>query len=264
MTRKNKMCKSRIDNFITRIQKTRDVSKERGNVLFLILIAVALFAALSYAVTSSSRSGGGDASSETNLVSSAAITQYPASIRTTLIRMIINGATADQLEFNPPPYTNLDVAPNTAYAAVFHPLGGGGVYSPAGADVMANNLQGNWFFNGNLELENVGIAGAGGSDLIAYLPGIKRAVCEKLNQELGITTKALPAAPIINANLSATYRTNTLDDDGDVLTAPTNFPSTAVDVIEVATTNTFAGEPFGCFQNPTTLEYVYYHVLIER
>ena len=67
-------------------------SGERGNVLFLILIAVALFAALSYAVTQSTRSGSGDASGETNLISSAQLTQYPAGIRTSIVRMIIAGA----------------------------------------------------------------------------------------------------------------------------------------------------------------------------
>lgn len=271
MIGKNKMIRKQIDSFVSAIKKKRNTQNERGNVLFLILIAVALFAALSYAVTSSSRSGGGDANEETNLVSSASITQYPASVRTTLIRMIIGGATAEELAFNPPPYTNLDVAADDVFAAVFHPSGGGAVYSPASRDIMTtNNPDGDWFFNGNLELENVGVAGAGGNDIIAYLPGISRGVCERINLELGIVTNAAAdRTPNINADLDASYRTNMLDTDSDVSTLPSNFPGTAVDVIEVATTNVFAGEPFGCFQNGgtgggTNEEFVYYHVLIEQ
>lgn len=72
----------------------------RGNVLFLILIAVALFAALSYAVTSSTRSGGGNASKETAMANAAAIVQYGASLRNSIMRMkISNGCSDGMLNF---------------------------------------------------------------------------------------------------------------------------------------------------------------------
>lgn len=234
---------------------------ERGNVLFLILIAVALFAALSYAVTSSSRSGGGDAGSESALVKTAAVTQYPASVRTTLIRMIVSkNISASQMAFNKPPYTNLDDDAGDVDAGVFHPSGGGAIYSPANADIMVDGQPGEWFFNGTLGIEDIGIDA--NSDIIAFLPGVKQAICEKINSELGLV-----APPTVDADLDGIYTVDMADSDGDATTAipATGYASTAADMIAVATTNTLAGVPYGCFINGgTPAEYVYYHVLVER
>lgn len=74
-------------------------NNQSGNVLFLILIAVALFAALSYAVTQSTR-GGGNADDETSLISSASLTQYPASLKLSMLRLSIsNGVSGLNTEF---------------------------------------------------------------------------------------------------------------------------------------------------------------------
>jgi hypothetical protein len=56
------------------------VNSRSGNVLFLILIAVALFAALSYAVTSSSRSSGAQIGADQARIMAAEIRQYASSI----------------------------------------------------------------------------------------------------------------------------------------------------------------------------------------
>ena len=58
---------------------------EKGNVLFLILIAVALFAALSYAVTHSSR-GGGDVDSDKARLKASQILQWHATLKSEVLR----------------------------------------------------------------------------------------------------------------------------------------------------------------------------------
>lgn len=66
-----------------------------GNVLFLILIAVALFAALSYAVSSTMRSGGGDSQAEQTSTQASVILSYAAGIRQSYDRIkIMNGCSA--------------------------------------------------------------------------------------------------------------------------------------------------------------------------
>ncbi len=96
---------------------------EKGNILFLILLAVILFAALSYAVTQSLRGGGQDASNEKNIVKGAQIMQYPVGIRAAILRMIVGGTNVNTLNFDPPSqFASMSDAQKALN--VFHPTGG--------------------------------------------------------------------------------------------------------------------------------------------
>ncbi len=220
---------------------------ESGNVLFLILIAVVLFAALSYAVTQSSRSGAGSAANETSSLNAAQITQYPAAVRTAVVRMMVNGTDVTELEFNPP----VDFADLTsASVGVFHPSGGGATYVTAPADVMENGSPGAWYFNGNFDIVNIGTSGVNGNDLVAFLPGIKTSVCTKINSELGIT------GDITDDFTDASYVANM--DDAYTL------PTTDQEDIGGAGATGLAGQAFGCMIDSSTSANIYYHVLTER
>ena len=234
---------------------------EKGNVLFLILIAVALFAALSYAVTQSSRSGG-DSGRETNILNSAQLSQYPNSIRTAVLRQSIEGTDVTSVRFNPPAdFANLD----STNIGVFHPDGGGAVFQNAPTDMMASgggNTTGAWAYNMDFEVPNIGVSAAGsaGNEMIAFLPGVSEAICRRINDEAGIPETGAGALPS-TADLSATYALN-MDDDGttdysitgNVTLTATSTPTTALD-----------GQPFGCFENVAASGvFVYYHVINER
>ncbi len=233
---------------------TKTHKNERGNVLFLILIAVALFAALSYAVTSSSRSGGGNASDETSLVKSAQITQYPSSVRTSIIRMMVsNGVDATDLEFNAPSdFADCTGAPTTYSQCVFHPAGGGASMITMSTDVMAGASAGIWYFTANYEIADIGTSEGGdpaGNDIIAFLPGISDGVCARINEELGIAGDTITTADF------------DVIPSGQQMTDGYTIPN-ETDVIGDGDALGLAGQAFGCLTDAD--ENIYYHVLIER
>lgn len=235
-------------------KQPKEASGEKGNVLFLILIAVVLFAALSYAVTQSSRTGGGDAGKETNLISSAEISQYPAAVKTAIVRMIIDGVTYEELKFNPPSAFGALV---TTSQGVFHPDGGAAAYTQASAGIMTSNSPGTWYFNPNFEVKNIGTSTAtdpDGNEFIAFLPGIKQAICKKVNEEVGIGTTIPATSGIASTDVDELY------DDGDSDTIPNE---TAIIGNAAGTGLALSGQPFGCFQASDSV-YVYYQVLSER
>jgi hypothetical protein len=226
------------------------------------LIAVALFAALSYAVTSSSRSGGGDASSETNLVSSAAITQYPATVRTSIVRMIISGTTADSLAFDPPPFTAC-TGPVDLQRCVFHPSAGGATHVKAPSDVMADGLQGDWTMNGDFEIINIGTSAAGsdGNEIIAFLYGVKEGICSKINDELGFGATPVITATVAGADPATAGYLRIMDTGLSFAAGQTVLGTGGAAGSDIAN---FDGQPFGCFRNTASGDFVYYHVLVER
>jgi hypothetical protein len=225
---------------------------EQGNVLFLNLIAVVMVAALSYAVTRTTNSDGGGVDNEKDKIAAAQLIQYPAGVRTAIVRMVIGGSNAEDLRFDQPSdfagLTDLGVL-------VFHPEGGGATYITSPPDMMASAVQGTWYFNAEFEVENLGLSQSGsdgGNEIIAFLPGIRKGLCASVNEDLGIS-----GVPNTTNDMSSAYKTQMVD--GYTLPAGESVLGTAA----ANGTDSLTGQSFGCFQNSGG-EYVYYHVLADR
>jgi hypothetical protein len=240
-------------------------NNQKGNVLFLILIAVALFAALSYAVTQSSRSGG-DASKETNVINTAALTQYPNSVRTSVLRLIIAGIDPLDLQFNKP--DEFDTAGTwTAFNAtrgVFHPQGGAASYQQVPANLTAAGSAVDWKFNANFEIPLLGLSQTGsgnGNEVIAFADGVTQSICGRVNKEL----HADDQIPVIATAIATT--SGNLDNSRTATGTVPAVPSTESAVLTSTTPaspNWFSNKAFGCFRNGSAGNYVFYYVLAER
>jgi hypothetical protein len=229
---------------------------QRGNVLFLILIAVALFAALSYAVTQSSRSGG-DASKETNVVNTASLTQYPNSVRTAVLRMIIAGIDPEDLQFNHP--DQFDTGVNGAFIpsrGVFYPDAGGATYQQIPENLTSGGMPIDWTFTLDYEIPILGISAPGptGNEVIAFADGITQSVCDRVNKELH---GYAGATPVRNAALS--FSGNRI-----ATTTLPGAPAGGVLAVDTPTIDWLDGKAFGCFQNGTGGNFVFYYAMAER
>ncbi|MBU6236072.1 MAG: hypothetical protein KGQ41_09520, partial [Alphaproteobacteria bacterium] len=182
------------------INKTR---QQKGNVLFLILIAVALFAALSYAVTQSSRSGS-DANRETNVINTSTLTQYPNQVRTAVLRLVIGGTDSALLHFNSPDeMTGAGFAAFSSARGVFHAQGGAAAWSQVPGKLHANTTTDqNWIYSMAFRIPGLGTDNTDGSgnELIAFAEDITQTICSRLNSDLGWGT----SIPVTNATLTIT------------------------------------------------------------
>lgn len=176
---------------------------ELGNVLFLILIAVALFAALSYAVTQSTR-GGGNANSETIKTDVAELMNYVTGIRLAITRMTIGGVADTDICFASSNWGHVSYGTNIGSCsdpdgALF--VGEGNQYvkfpeekwiDPSIPDTYGE--YGQFTFTGLVHVRGVGTDGTDDSnpELAMLFPYISQEMCAEVNKQVGLSYDPIP------------------------------------------------------------------------
>lgn len=173
----------------------------KGNVLFLILLAVALFAALSYAVTQAGRSGGKDISDEDARLGASRLLQYLSNVEQAAMRMRLSkGLRPEQLDFG----SNQNLQTNGATldyyngactnnrCHVFHPEGGGIEFQHfediSMIDPLPTGWGATWTRPGHHTYRAIIVEGIGSSaaEIVLSIGGVKIEICEAFNDLLGI------------------------------------------------------------------------------
>lgn len=195
---------------------TKHRVSESGSVLIYIFVAVLLFAALSFTVSQTNQGGGSKQNEELIQLHATEILQYSNGLQRAVRSMRIDGLDFSELSFENnfvAGYENPSC--NDDSCKIFHINGGGMSYqAPLENDWIdkSNNGQpfyGEWYFPGEVCVLDVGSdTGAGcnsdsisNEEVIVILPWIKKVLCEKINQELGITNKGdpIPVETTLNA-----------------------------------------------------------------
>lgn len=218
----------------------RKQNVQSGNVLFLILIAVALFAALSYAVTNSTRSGGGNASSEKDSLSAAAITQYGSAVSVAIQRMMLSNNCSEtdiSFETDLSDYDFVHSPPARDQCKLFHPAGGGIAYNVPAAwlEDPAAWAKKEFWATGSYVFTDTGTTEP---ELTIEIRGLRESVCNEINKKLGVPDVIIDAINGPSEDFKGQYSMGTL----------------------------YQGQISGCFKNdePGVEAYVYYQIVIPR
>jgi len=225
--------------------KSRNTS---GNMLLIVLIGIALFAALSFVITRENHYDTG--SSENATLQAQLITSYAEKINGTVQNLMLqNHCLLSQISFTS----------SASKCAIFDQTGvGGGVaaqtpptaavdtVSFAAAGSPSATQAGTYIFEGNLCVTNTGTAcgAGGGSALVFIMPWVTKAVCAQINQ---ITA---------NSTTIPTIATQTFD--GTAFTG--SFAGAASNTITTTGTTNTSGCFYSTFSTPGT-GYHYYSVL---
>jgi hypothetical protein len=178
---------------------------ERGNVMFYILIAVALLAALIFAVAQSGRGNIQQVSEEKARLFATEIIQNTGTMANGVAQLRLRGVRDTEISFDNPvvSYPNANCTDDTC--KLFHPSGAGLTYTAPdmqwldqdAADATSftdvGAIIGQWYIPYNTCVWQVGTGGdnchadtTDNTELMVWLPWVKREICIQINELLGV------------------------------------------------------------------------------
>jgi len=239
-----------MKNTLAHIQKTNTQS---GSILVYVLLAVVLFAALSYAVSQMMRGGTNSVGAEKHAILMDGTLSYARNVKQAIQAIRISNSCAEsEVSFEGSPFDGSDTdyvnasAPIDFSCHVFHPQGGGLGKENPDSEVSSNE----YIFTG--ELGVTGLGSDSNSELSMVLRGLTLAQCAIINEKIGLE------APQTDSSSSANFFTDAFTGSyalsGDLGTG-------------IGTGNAvYDGRSAGCFHenNVTSGEYFFYQVLWPR
>lgn len=225
-------------------------SYESGNILFMILLAVALVGTVTAAIQMTSRPEGANIDKETLVIRASEIQQYANELERAVALIMQKGVSESDLRFAHPDapsfygtYGSID-----SDVLIFHPDGGGADYRRPPADISVTpDLY--WEFYGTTDLPEVG---SGRAELIAVLPDVTLAFCQRINALNGYNaaTQPVDTAACLRQGSSAYFA------------AGSEFSSSPNTVDAASFTSTPSRQ--GCVQCASDSKYHFFHVLMAR
>jgi len=182
---------------------------EKGSVLIIILVAVALFAALSFALMQGSRTTGNLATEQNAKLAASEILSFANALKSAVHTLRINGCPENQISFESPItgaiYTNTNSAPNTC--KVFNRSGGGlnHIAPPALGKTLNSTWHRGYGFYARSAVQGVGTAAP---ELYMWIRTRSKELCMAYNNLVGVTNTSNDA-PIDGGFSAGFYFTGT-------------------------------------------------------
>lgn len=219
---------------------------ESGNIIFFILIAIVMIGL----VTAALRSGGLESANidrEDLSIKISQVRQNAGELERAVTLVMQNGISESAISFaSPDAPSDYGTYDANAAAEVFNPKGGGARYRRPPSGI---NDGSGWEFYGSTVLPNVG---SDQTDLVAVLPHVTKAFCDKVNAANGQTAQQpTDTGECVNGGAGKRFKTGVL-----FITASPNTMDDA----------TFTRKPAteACVECPAGATYNYYHLLMGR